>query len=122
PAPIKSVTAYDADNTLVVRYAGVEAQAAGQSAGELFAYNITTPVTLPRQQAAMIPVVAQDVEGEKVSIYNADTGARYPLNAIRLRNTSGLHLKGGPVTLFDEGVYAGDAKMEDIPPGDSRLI
>ncbi len=100
----------------------VTAQAQGQSAGELFAYNISTPVTLPRQQAAMIPVVAQGVTAEKVSLYNADSDPRFPLNAVRLKNTTGLHLKGGPVTLFDGDTYAGDAVVEDVPPGDSRLI
>jgi len=100
----------------------VTAQAQGQSAGELFAYNITTPVTLPRQQAAMIPVVAQGITADKVSLYNADSDPRYPLNAVRLKNTTGLHLKGGPVTLFDGDTYAGDAIVEDVPPGDSRLI
>ena len=100
----------------------VEAQSAGEKAGELFQYQISTPVSLPRQQAAMIPVIAQDIETEKVSLYNADSGPRYPMNAIRLHNNTSLHLKGGPVTLFDEGVYAGDARMEDVQPGDSRLI
>ena len=100
----------------------VTAQAQGQSAGELYAYNITTPITLPRQQAAMIPVIAQGVTAEKVSLFNADTDPRYPLNAVRLKNTTGLHLKGGPVTLFDGDTYAGDALVEDVPPGDSRLI
>ena len=100
----------------------VTAQAQGASAGELFAYNITTPVTLPRQQAAMIPVVAQGITAEKVSLFNADSDPRYPLNAVRLKNTTGLHLKGGPVTLFDGDTYAGDALVEDVPPGDSRLI
>jgi hypothetical protein len=78
-------------------------------------------VSLPRQQAAMIPVVAQAVDGEKVSLFNADHG-RFPLNAVRVVNNTNLHLKGGPVTLFDGGAYAGDAKMEDIPPGDNRLV
>lgn len=100
----------------------VIAQATGQRAGALFQYNIFTPVTLPRQQAALIPVIAQDVSADKVLLFNADSGARFPLNAIRLRNITRLHLKGGPVTLFDDGVYAGDARMEDIPPGDTRLL
>ena len=100
----------------------VTAQAQGASAGELFAYNVTTPVTLPRQQAAMIPVIAQGVTADKVSLYNADTDPRYPLNAVRLKNTTGLHLKGGPITLFDGDTYAGDALVEDVPPGDTRLI
>ncbi len=100
----------------------LQTQAAGQKAGELFEYTIKTPVDLARQQSALIPVVAQDIETQKVSLYNADTDARFPLNAVRVHNTTGLHLKGGPVTLFDNGVYAGDARMEDIPPGDSRLL
>lgn len=101
---------------------GVNAEASGADAGEQFAYNITTPVTLPRQQAAMIPVIAQDIGADKVSLYNADTDPRFPLNAVRLKNNTALHLKGGPVTLFDGGAYAGDAVMEDVPPGDTRLI
>ena len=100
----------------------VKAQAAGQKAGELFQYNINVPISLARRQSALIPVVAQDVEAEKVSLYNADSDARYPLNAVRLHNTTALHLKGGSVTLFDGGIYAGDARMEDIPPKDTRLL
>jgi hypothetical protein len=113
--------ALNVDNSLIVRQS-VATQAAGDSAGELFQYRISTPVSLPRQQAAMIPVVAEDIQAEKLSLFNADTGSRFPLNAVRIKNTTGLHLKGGPITLFDEGVYAGDAKMEDIPPADSRLV
>ena len=101
---------------------GVSAQASGAEAGEQFAYDITTPVTLPRQQAAMIPVIAQDIEADKVSLYNADTDPTYPLNAVRLHNNTALHLKGGPVTLFDGGTYAGDATMEDVAPGETRII
>ena len=71
-------------------------------------------MTLPRQQAAMIPVIAQDIEAEKLLLFNADSGTRFPLNAVRLHNATKLHLKGGPVTLFDGGVYAGDARMEDV--------
>ena len=101
---------------------GVNAQANGANAGEQFAYTITTPVTLPRQQAAMIPVVTQDIGADKVSLYNASADPRFPLNAVRLKNSTTLHLKGGPVTLFDSGTYAGDAIMEDVAPGESRLI
>lgn len=100
----------------------VQAQATGEQAGELFQYNITTPVSLPRQQAAMIPVISQAIGGEKVSLYNADSLPKHPLNAVRLKNNTPLHLKAGAVTVFDGGVYAGDARMEDIPPGDTRLI
>jgi hypothetical protein len=100
----------------------VTSQAEGRSAGELFQYNIKAPVALPRQQAAMIPVVSGDIGGEKVSLYNADTDPKYPMNALRLVNDTGLHLKAGPITVFDGGTYAGDARLGEVTPGDIRLI
>lgn len=120
PAAGEAMKALDVDNTQMV--ASVDAAASGQQAGELFRYDIKTPVNLPRRQAAMIPVVVGDIEATKVSLYNADSGSRYPLNAVRVKNTTGLHLKGGPITLFDEDTYAGDARMEDVPPGESRIL
>jgi hypothetical protein len=57
-----------------------------------------------------------------VSIYNQNTHEKYPLNAFRLKNTTGMHLMQGPVTLFDGGSYAGDARIEDLAAGQERLI
>ena len=70
----------------------------------------------------MIPVIAQDITADRISIYNADLDGEFPMNAVRIHNTTALHLKGGPITLFDGGVYAGDARMEDVPPGDTRIV
>ncbi len=124
-APVSRAYNLQGDNSLFIAEnlkQSVRAQAQGASVGEQYAYNVAIPVTLPRQQAAMIPIVAQDIGGDKVLLYNADTDPKFPLDAVRLRNTTGLHLKGGPVTLFDGGTYAGDARMEDVSPGETRLI
>ncbi len=118
-SPLASATALTMGRTMGE---SIDAMAGGQKAGELFQYNISTPVNLQRQQAAMIPVVSKDITVDKVSLYSPNNNSEYPLNAMRLHNSTGLHLKGGPITLFDQGTYAGDAKMEDIPPGDSRLV
>ena len=32
------------------------------------------------------------------------------------------HLLAGPVTVFDEGRYAGDAQLDNVPPGETRLL
>ena len=90
--------------------------------GELFQYVIATPVTLPRQQSAMLPIVNESVKGEKVSIYNQQVQAKHPLNGLRLTNSTDLHLMQGPITVFDGGAYAGDARIEDMQPGTERLI
>ena len=99
-----------------------EGAAEGSVAGELFEYGIRTPVTIPRQKSAMLPIVGENVSGEKLSIYNQSVQAKHPLNGYRLKNDTDLHLMQGPITVFDGGSYAGDARMEDIPPGGERLI
>ncbi len=102
---------------------GVEAGAAGEKVGELFAYEITQPVTIGRQRSAMIPIIVTDkIGGEKVGLYNAQVNAKHPMHAFRLKNTSGAHLMGGAITVFEGGVYAGDALIDDLSEGDERLI
>jgi len=39
-----------------------------------------------------------------------------------VKNTTGKHLLQGPVTVLDGGSYAGDARIDDLPPGQERLI
>ncbi|MEX2140621.1 MAG: hypothetical protein WD894_15265 [Pirellulales bacterium] len=101
---------------------GVESLAQAGDVGELFQYVIATPVKLPRQQSAMLPIVNESVDGTKVSIYNQSVQAKHPLNGLRLKNTTKLNLMQGPVTVFDDGAYAGDARIEDLQPGTERLV
>jgi hypothetical protein len=102
--------------------AGIQAAAQAGNVGNLFQYVIATPVSLPRQQSAMLPIANADVKGEKLSIYNAAVQPKHPLYGLRFTNTTDLYLMQGPITVFDGGVYAGDAKIEDVPPGAERLI
>lgn len=101
---------------------GMSAVAAGTELGELFEYALSHPVSLARQKSAMLPIINAPVEGVKVAIYNQRVHAKHPLHGVRLRNTTGLHVAQGPVTVFDSGVYAGDARLEDIPPEQERLL
>ncbi len=102
--------------------ASVTAAAEGERVGELFSYEITQPVSIGRQNSAMIPIVATEIGGEKLGLYNAQSNAKHPLHAFRLKNTSGLHLMGGAITVFDGGAYAGDALVDDLSAGDDRLV
>lgn len=90
--------------------------------GELFEYAIATPVSLNRQKSAMLPIVNAPVSGTKVSIYNASVHAVHPLSGLRLENTTDLYLMQGPVTVFEAEAYAGDARLADLAPGQTRLI
>ncbi|MEX2176541.1 MAG: hypothetical protein WD872_19405 [Pirellulaceae bacterium] len=101
---------------------GVASAASAGDVGELFRYVIKQPVTLGRNQSAMLPIVNDAVKGEKVAIFNPAVHPKHPLAGLRLTNTTPLHLSQGPITLFDGGEYAGDARIEDIPPGSTRLV
>jgi hypothetical protein len=101
---------------------GVTTAAEGLQTGELFQYAIKSPVSLARQKSAMLPIISQGVEGQKVSIYNESVQPRNPLNGFRLRNTTPLYLMQGPITVFDGNAYAGDARIDDLAPKQDRLI
>jgi hypothetical protein len=101
---------------------GVAPTAMAQDKGELFEYRIEAPVTLAKHTSAMLPIIGQPLQGQKVSVYNQSVHAKHPLNGYRLKNSSPLHLMQGPITLFESGSYAGDARIEDLPPGQDRLI
>jgi hypothetical protein len=89
--------------------------------GELFEYTVRN-VTLPRQKSAMIPIVAENVDVTRVSIYNASVLATNPLYGVRLKNTTGKSLLQGPVTVLESGGYAGDAQIDNLPAGQERLL
>ncbi len=100
----------------------IVADAAGGELGELFQYTIQSPVSLQRQRSAMIPIVTDDIAAERVSIYNQSVLANHPLNGAYIKNTTGKHLLAGPITVLDHGAYAGDARIDNLPPGQKRFI
>jgi polyhydroxyalkanoate synthesis regulator phasin len=107
---------------------GMNLQQGGQSVaqasdvGEMFRYEIAAPVKLGRGQSAMLPIVNESVQGEKVAIYNQGQHAKHPMSGLKLKNSTDLHLMQGPITVFDDGAYAGDAQIQDLPPSSERLI
>jgi hypothetical protein len=99
----------------------VASQASAGEIGELFEY-VLPGINLPRQSSAMVPIVTDPIEAERISIYNADTLERHPLSGARLTNTTGKHLLQGPITVFNGGSYAGDAQINNVAPGQDRLV
>jgi hypothetical protein len=69
-----------------------------------------------------VPLVNEAVEGKRVSIYNATTLAKYPLLGLKLTNKTKLHLAQGPATVYDGGTFAGDARLPDLKPNETRLV
>ncbi|MCD6121649.1 MAG: hypothetical protein J7K04_07420 [Spirochaetales bacterium] len=101
---------------------GVSASARGESAGEFFEYSIKMPVSVKRQESAMIPIINTEIEGKRVSIYNSKTDPVHPVNGLELKNTTDMYLTAGPITVFEQGIYAGDSRIKTLAPNGQRLI
>jgi hypothetical protein len=88
---------------------------------DLFEYSIATPVTVRKDESAMMPFLQQKVSARKLIIYSDPTRPN-PFNAAELTNNTGKTLDGGPITVFDAGTYAGEALVETVKNLDKRFI
>ena len=99
----------------------ISAEALAQDRGDLFEYTIPTPVTIRKNESAMLPFLQGKIDARRLLIYS-ENARSHPLQAAELKNTTGKTLDGGPITVFDAGAYAGEALVETIKAGDKRLI
>lgn len=98
------------------------AQATGSDAGEQFLYTVSAPVSVPRQRSAMLPIIGTEIQANRVSIFNPSDGLKNPMRGVKLTNSTGLHLMPGPISVFDAGVYAGDAQIPHTSRDAERLL
>jgi hypothetical protein len=107
--------------TMQVAPSSIVASANAGELGELFEYRIAQPVTIRKDESAMLPFLQQPIEARKLLIYS-DHSSQHPTNATELTNSSGKTLDGGPITVYDGGAYGGEALMETLKAADKRLI
>jgi hypothetical protein len=86
----------------------------------LFEYKLNQPVTIRKNESAMVPIMQANVEAERVTVVGDNTPR--PLRAIWLTNTSGLTLDGGAFNIIDENTFAGEGLLDPIKPGEKRLL
>jgi len=106
---------------MMVEQSSLARTAEGRELGDLFEYRFSTPVTVKRNESAMLPFLQQKLTARKLLIYS-DPSSQHPMNAAELANTTGKTLDGGPITVYDGGAYAGEALVETVKQGDKRLI
>ncbi|MGD1071233.1 MAG: DUF4139 domain-containing protein [Bryobacteraceae bacterium] len=96
---------------------------AGQATeiADLFEYAIATPVTVKKNESAMLPFLQQKITARKLIIFS-DASKTNPLSAAELTNNTGRTLDGGPITVYDAGAYAGEALVETVKNTDKRFI
>ncbi len=113
----------DSDSLGGVRMDDGPAPAAeGGKAGELIKFSLKERVHLPRRKSAMLPILGGTLEGEKIIVRPKNWSEPNPLAGVRLKNTFGFRLPPGPVTVYDNGLFAGDALSDGIGEDDKRIL
>ena len=100
----------------------VAAAASAANLGELFEYRIKEPITLQKNQSALVPIVSGEIAAERVSLWDRGAGSGRPLRALWLTNTTGLTLDGGSMTIVDANAFAGEGLIEPLKPNERRLV
>lgn len=100
----------------------MESQATAGEVGETFQYTLQRPVSIDRQQSAMLPIISSGVEARRVSIYTPQAMSEHPMRGVEVINSSDLQLMPGPIAVYDGTTYAGDAQIGHVSAGDSRLV
>lgn len=100
----------------------LQAVATGGDLGDLFEYTLKAPITILKNQSALVPIVNGTVGAEKVSIWNAASGSTRPLRAVWVTNSTGQTLDAGSVSIVEGQAFAGEGLIESIKAGERRLL
>lgn len=90
--------------------------------GDLFQYVIDKPVSVKRNESALVPVLGANFSGKRVAVYNREIREKNPMSAIWFENDTGLTLEGGPLTVLENGAYVGESMLDTLKPKDKRLV
>jgi hypothetical protein len=99
-----------------------QADATAAQLGDLFSYKLKELVTIRKNQSALVPILAGEVEADKVSLWNASSGAPRALRAVWLSNSTGMTLDGGSFSVIEGQAFSGEGLMEPLKAGEKRLL
>jgi hypothetical protein len=87
---------------------------------DYFEYSPAQPVTIHKNESAMVPILQQELPAEHVTLWSSRDPR--PLRAVWLENKSKLTLDTGSFSIFESGEFAGEGLLDPIHPGERRLL
>jgi hypothetical protein len=95
--------------------------AAGTTAfDDYFAYNLTDPITIRKNESALVPILQTKIDSEPVTLWSPQQPV--PLRALWITNTSNLTLDRGSFSVVEDGNFGGEGLLETIHPKERRLL
>lgn len=99
-----------------------EVRTTARELGDLFEYKIQDPVTIPKGQSALVPILQSQFDMERITVWTPSRPDSRPERGLWLRNTTGLTLDGGTFNVTDGEAFAGEGIFEAIRPGERRIV
>ncbi|HET7348055.1 MAG TPA: hypothetical protein VFJ10_12035, partial [Acidobacteriaceae bacterium] len=96
------------------------ASASSRAFDDYFEYTVAQPVTIHKNESALVPVLQTKADAERVTLWNANHPV--PLRAIWLTNSGKLTLDRGSFSIFENGEFAGEGITDPIHAGEKRLL
>jgi hypothetical protein len=87
---------------------------------DYFAYNLSEPITIRKNESAMVPILQTKIDAERVTLWSQREPV--PLRALWITNTSDLTLDRGSFTIVEDGNFGGEGLLDPIHPAEKRLL
>jgi hypothetical protein len=90
---------------------------------DFFAYNLTDPITIRKNESALVPILQAKLPADRVTLvsFNGSTTSQ-PLRGLWITNTSGLTLDRGSFSVVESGSFGGEGLLDPVHPGEKRLL
>lgn len=87
---------------------------------DYFEYKLTDPVTIRKNESALVPILQTKVDVDPVTLWAPNQPQ--PLRALWIKNTSPLTLDRGSFSILENGNFSGQGLLDPIHPGERRLL
>ena len=87
---------------------------------DYFAYNLSEPITIRKNESAMVPILQTKIDAERVTLWSPRQPT--PLRALWITNTSNLTLDRGSFSIVEDGNFGGEGLVDPIHPAEKRLL
>ena len=107
-------------NYATLAAASIAPNSTGAAFDDYFAYNLSEPITIRKNESALVPILQTKIDSERVTLWSQQQAV--PLRALWIANTSNLTLDRGSFEIVEDGSFGGEGLLDPIHPKEKRLL
>ncbi len=100
----------------------VNVMARHRASGPLYFFELNSPVTIPDKSTSMVAVLSSTLKGSEILYYSMGQSDPHPYRALKFENTTGVPLEAGPLEVYRDASFQGEALISGVAMGSMALI